>query len=76
MANGFIDLATTPSVGAAQAANGNGDYWSQFAGDRAFDRPIDTEALFIAQSDSFYMATVSESGWPCVQHRGGPPGFL
>jgi predicted pyridoxine 5'-phosphate oxidase superfamily flavin-nucleotide-binding protein len=31
---------------------------------------------FIAQRDSFYMATVSETGWPYVQHRGGPPGFL
>ena len=31
---------------------------------------------FIAERDSFYMATVSESGWPYVQHRGGPPGFI
>jgi uncharacterized protein len=30
----------------------------------------------IATRDSFYMATVSETGWPYVQHRGGPPGFL
>jgi hypothetical protein len=34
MANGFLDVATTPSVRAAQTANGSGDYWSQFAGDR------------------------------------------
>jgi len=34
------------------------------------------EAEFITASDSFYMATTSESGWPYVQHRGGPPGFL
>lgn len=34
------------------------------------------EAEFIAARDSFYMATVGESGWPYVQHRGGPPGFL
>jgi hypothetical protein len=32
--------------------------------------------VFIAARDSFYMATVSETGWPYVQHRGGPPGFL
>jgi predicted pyridoxine 5'-phosphate oxidase superfamily flavin-nucleotide-binding protein len=31
---------------------------------------------FIAARDSFYMATVSENGWPYIQHRGGPPGFL
>jgi uncharacterized protein len=30
----------------------------------------------IASRDSFYMATVSETGWPYVQHRGGPLGFL
>ena len=34
------------------------------------------EAAFIAERDSFYMATVSETGWPYVQHRGGPRGFL
>jgi predicted pyridoxine 5'-phosphate oxidase superfamily flavin-nucleotide-binding protein len=34
------------------------------------------EKEFIATRDSFYMATVSESGWPYVQHRGGPAGFL
>lgn len=34
------------------------------------------ERQFIAERDSFYMATVSEDGWPYVQHRGGPAGFL
>ena len=34
------------------------------------------EAEFIGRRDSFYVATVSETGWPYVQHRGGPPGFL
>ena len=34
------------------------------------------EADFIASRDSFYMATVSETGWPYVQHRGGPTGFV
>ena len=34
------------------------------------------EAEFIAQRDSFYMASVSETNWPYVQHRGGPAGFL
>ncbi|MFN8640958.1 MAG: pyridoxamine 5'-phosphate oxidase family protein [Candidatus Binatia bacterium] len=34
------------------------------------------EAEFIAARDGFYLATVSETGWPYVQHRGGPPGFL
>ncbi len=34
------------------------------------------ETVFIESRDSFYMATVTENGWPYVQHRGGPPGFL
>jgi uncharacterized protein len=72
----FLDITATPSVRAAQAANGSRDMWEHFKGHRAFDRFTDGEAAFIAERDSFYMATVSESGWPYVQHRGGPPGFL
>lgn len=72
----FLDIATTPSVKAAQEANGAGAYWEGFRGERMFDRFTEAEAAFIAERDSFYMATVSESGWPYVQHRGGPPGFL
>ncbi len=34
------------------------------------------EAAFISGRDSFYMATITENGWPYVQHRGGPKGFL
>ncbi len=72
----FLDMASTPSVRAAQAANGSREMWEQFKGHRAFDRFTDDEAAFVAARDSFYMATVSETGWPYVQHRGGPPGFL
>ncbi len=76
MAYGFLDIAGTPSVRAAQVANGSGALWADFKRDRTFDRLTDAETAFIAQRDSFYMATASESGWPYVQHRGGPPGFL
>ncbi|HEX8680168.1 MAG TPA: pyridoxamine 5'-phosphate oxidase family protein, partial [Chthoniobacterales bacterium] len=39
--------------------------------------PLDPDAIeFIKARDSFYIATVSETGWPYVQHRGGPAGFL
>ena len=76
MAYGFLDIASTPGVRAAQEANGSGKYWANFDGDRTFDRFTPAEAAFIAERDSFYMATVSESGWPYVQHRGGPPGFI
>jgi len=76
MSYGFLDIASTPSVKAAQAANGADEVWGRFHGDRSFDRFTEAEEQFIAARDSFYMATVSETGWPYVQHRGGPPGFL
>jgi uncharacterized protein len=72
----FLDIASTPGVRAAQEANGSGEFWTNFKGDRAFDRFTSAERAFIAERDSLYMATVSESGWPYVQHRGGPPGFI
>jgi predicted pyridoxine 5'-phosphate oxidase superfamily flavin-nucleotide-binding protein len=76
MAYGFLDIASTPSVKAAQAANGSAEQWSDFRGHREFNRFTESEAAFIAARDSFYLASVSETGWPYVQHRGGPTGFL
>ena len=76
MPYGFLDIAGTPAVKAAQEANGSGAYWASFRGDRSFDRFTEAETDFISRRDSFYMATVSETGWPYIQHRGGPPGFI
>jgi hypothetical protein len=76
MPYGFLDIASTPSVRAAQRAMGSDRVYGHFRGDRSFDKFTSNEAAFIAARDSFYMATVSETGWPYVQHRGGPQGFL
>jgi predicted pyridoxine 5'-phosphate oxidase superfamily flavin-nucleotide-binding protein len=76
MSYGFLDIATTPSVRAAQAEMGADGHWASFTDNRDFDRFTANEANFLAVRDSFYMASVSEDGWPYVQHRGGPPGFL
>lgn len=76
MSHGFLDVAATPSVRAAQTAMGSDRVWQEFKGNREFNAFTANEAAFIAERDSFYMATVSETGWPYVQHRGGPPGFL
>lgn len=76
MPSGFLDIAITPAVRDVQSRNGVDHVWRDFKGDRQFDRFTENEAAFIAERDSFYMATVSETGWPYVQHRGGPPGFL
>ncbi len=40
------------------------------------DELSESETDFIALRDSFYLATVTPDGWPYVQHRGGPAGFL
>jgi uncharacterized protein len=76
MPHDFLEIATTPSVKAAQEANGSGAFWSSFKGKKENDRFTAAEVEFIATRDSFYMASVSETGWPYVQHRGGPAGFL
>ena len=76
MAGRFLDIASTPSVVAAQVANGSRKLWERFSSDPASDRLTQDEADFIAARDSFYIASVSETGWPYVQHRGGPAGFL
>jgi predicted pyridoxine 5'-phosphate oxidase superfamily flavin-nucleotide-binding protein len=40
------------------------------------DALTESEAVFISERDSFYMATTNSDGWPYLQHRGGPVGFL
>ena len=74
MAEKFIETLLTPSVLAAQ----DHYFGGHIALDPAPDRdPLTVEEIsFIAARDSFYMATISENGWPYVQHRGGQPGFL
>ncbi|MBV8351385.1 MAG: pyridoxamine 5'-phosphate oxidase family protein [Verrucomicrobia bacterium] len=74
MADKFMQLAFTPAVQQAQDK-----YFGrhQMVKDApATDALTSDEAGFIASRDSFYMATVSETGWPYVQHRGGPLGFV
>ncbi len=76
MGFGFLDIAVTPAVRAVQQQLGVAGMWENFQGNREFDRFTEAEAAFIADRDSVYMATVSETGWPYIQHRGGPKGFL
>ncbi|HRE81547.1 MAG TPA: pyridoxamine 5'-phosphate oxidase family protein [Opitutaceae bacterium] len=74
MAENFLALSFTPSVRAAQR-HAYGRDWPEVASTGA-DRLGEEEMAFIRLRDSFYLATVSETGWPYVQHRGGPAGFL
>lgn len=77
MGHRFAELAFTESVREVQEALGSrsgyaamddGEDYNHLLGEREID--------FIRARDSFYMASVSETGWPYVQHRGGPVGFV
>lgn len=77
MTHRFADIAFTALVRQQQARLGVAERnarLQELGGPN--DRLGAMEAKFISQRDSFYMASVSESGWPYVQHRGGPKGFL
>lgn len=74
MSDNFLKMTVTESVSRAQE-----EYYGRsehFEGPAERDALTDEEITFIQARDSFYMASVSESSWPYVQHRGGSPGFL
>ena len=74
MADKYMQLVLTPAVQRAED--------KYFGRHQVVEHTPETNPLtedegdFIASRDSFYMATVSETGWPYVQHRGGPVGFV
>src|SRR5262249_14050603 len=74
MANKFLEIALTDSVLDAQTK-----YFGRARPVNAAqkrDALGDDEIRFVKSRDSFYMASVTEDGWPYLQHRGGKPGFL
>ncbi len=77
MGNKFTEIAFTQSVRDVQQKMGSRASYARLErGPDIGDELGLDEAAFIAARDSFYMATVSETGWPYVQHRGGPAGFV
>jgi predicted pyridoxine 5'-phosphate oxidase superfamily flavin-nucleotide-binding protein len=74
MANKFLEIAFTEAVCKAQEHYYGASQRRHGATER--DALTDEEIHFIQSRDSFYLATVNESGWPYLQHRGGKPGFL
>jgi uncharacterized protein len=74
MAGKFLELTVTDSVRKAQER-----YFGQartIPPQPERDPLTDEEIQFIQSRESFYMATVTETGWPYIQHRGGARGFL
>jgi predicted pyridoxine 5'-phosphate oxidase superfamily flavin-nucleotide-binding protein len=76
MSRNFTRFAFTDSVKREQERYGTRRSYARMetAGDRY--ALTEREASFIAARDSFYLASVGENGWPYVQFRGGPKGFL
>ena len=73
----FGKLAFTPLVKELQEHYGSRKQYERMEGSGASqDRLTDFEKEFLAGRDTFYLATTSSTGWPYVQHRGGPKGFL
>lgn len=77
MARNFTEIAFTPSVRHEQERNQSRAHYARLeAGSLAFNRLTDRERRFIEERDTVFMATVGETGWPYIQHRGGPKGFV
>lgn len=71
------DIAFTDAVKKIQKRKGSRDIYANMEQRGSWQDTITKQlADFIAERDSFYMATVSSEGQPYIQHRGGPKGFL
>lgn len=78
MAKNYIHTMFSDAARALQEADGSrGSYARMEEGaDGSPDLIGEGERSFIAARDSFYIASTTPDGWPYIQHRGGPPGFL
>ncbi len=71
------DVAFTPAVKAIQASKGSRQAYARMEQRGSWETTITGElAAFIAEQNSFFMATANTEGQPYIQHRGGPRGFL
>ncbi|HEU5166617.1 MAG TPA: pyridoxamine 5'-phosphate oxidase family protein [Chitinophagaceae bacterium] len=76
MAKNFAAIAFTDAVKAMQEKLGSRASYARMERDTYVDGLTQNEIDFIAQRDSFYMASIGENNFPYIQHRGGPKGFL
>ncbi len=76
MAKNFPEIAFTEAVKAVQEKLGSRASYARMEKDTYVDGLTENEIVFISQRDSFYMATMGENGFPYIQHRGGPKGFV
>lgn len=77
MSESFYEIAFTPGVKEQQTEHGSRNSYERVTQAHAGDSQLGPdEQQFIVLRDSLYMASVSETGWPYIQHRGGPAGFV
>jgi uncharacterized protein len=77
MGHRYLELHTNPAVQAARMRWAGKDHYARAGeGPDRNDRLGPDEAAFIAERDGFYLGSVNPEGWPYIQFRGGPPGFL
>jgi uncharacterized protein len=71
------DVAFTPAVKSIQARKGSRDAYAHVEESGGWRTEVDDRlAAFLAETNSFYLATVNAEGQPYIQHRGGPKGFI
>lgn len=76
MAKNFAEIAFSPAVKEIQERHGSRESYVRMEKNTFLDGLTLNEIDFIANQDSFYMASIGENGFPYIQHRGGPKGFL
>src|SRR3954451_1293103 len=80
MSDHYADIAFTPAVSRVQSHRGSRRFYARRQartdGSSGADALAADEREYLAERDGSYLATVSGTGWPYVQYRGGPPGFL
>ena len=76
MAKNYASLAFSEPIKALQERYGSRQTYARVETQTLFNGLTEKEIAFIADRDSFYMASVGENGFPYIQHRGGPKGFL
>lgn len=72
----YASLAFTDAVRDMQEKLGSRKSYARQESRSYVDGLTDNEMAFIADRDTFYMATIGENGYPYIQHRGGPKGFI
>jgi len=77
MTDRYLEIATSDAVKALQERWGSRSAYSRLESGPLTNNQLGPEEIaFIEAQDSFFLASINDSGWPYIQHRGGPPGFL